>query len=232
MAAEESRKQAQLAAIQVAKMEEDKARTLKANTVIGILPNLPAEADSMKIPVIAAVLNSLGYEDVSLRLATARKTPTPETVVVLNGLTRSDSSQVAAAAKQALTDIAQTGGSGDTAVALQAVAALTQTALAEANPGPEWAVVTGNYGSLESARAAADSTKRAGFSANVFERNNAIRTAVRFPTRSVARAALPLIRARVRRGAYGVNWRDWCPGWKEVGGHVVCGRSAPERPLD
>lgn len=225
------KQQSDLEAAAAARLEEEKARTLKANTVVSLLPNLPIEADSLKVPMIAAILESLGYGDVSLRLVTARAKPTVSSVAALRDLTKSDSTSVANGAKQALSEIAQTVAAGDTAVAMQAVTALTQTASTQPNAGPEWAVVTGNYANLAGAYAAADSSRRLGFSTDVFQRNNALRTAIRFPNRSIACVALPLIRGRVRRGAYGVNWEDWCPGVRSVDNHFKCDPSAPERPL-
>lgn len=226
----QEKRQRHLEVVAAARLEQEKERTLKAETVISLLPSIPAEADSLKIPMIAAILSSLGYDDVALRLATAQTRPTSSSVTVLRDLTQSDSAPIASAATQALGRIARSGASGDTSVAIQAVNVLRQTPSTE--PGPGWAIVTGRYRLLAQAQAAADSSKILGFPADVFVRNNAVRTAIRFPTRFAARAALPLIRERVRQSAYGVSWPDWCPGVRREATHFVCGPSRAERPLD
>lgn len=225
------RRQDRQQAQEATRLEHEKEQTLKATTVISILDKMPAGADSLKMPVISAVLTSLGYSDVALKIATAQTRPTPSSVTALRDLTKADSAPIATAATQALTEIARSGGGGDTAVAMQALNVLAQSA-ATNSTGPEWAIVTGRYGSLAEANAAADSSRKLGFPTGVFVRNNAPRTAIRFPARSVARTALPLVQARIRNGAYGVNWLAWCPTPTSAGDHVVCGRSAPEQPLD
>lgn len=94
------------------------------------------------------------------------------------------------------------------------------------------AVVIGGFGNIDQARRDAASARSKGFPASVFHRNNMFRTAVWFTDQGSARSQVPSIRERIRRSAYMVNWRDWCPGVNARSEYYECRPSAPERVID
>lgn len=202
------------------------------NALVAILPYVEGNADSGQVKLVSSALGSLGYEDFALDLAIrSRSIPALESLASTASDSTTRDSALAVLAR--ISDERQAVDTGRTQLASRAGSALLRVQTADPPaPGDSAAVVTGGYSNIRQAQADADSIRAAGYMAVAYVRNGVARTAIRFNTRNEARAALPAIRAEVRRSAYIVDWNRWCPEPAQQAGYVSCARSLPEDPLD
>jgi hypothetical protein len=218
-------------AARTAAMDTQRMETARAGAVAALLPFIKSNPDSAQAEVVATTLTELGYDRLALHLA--QFGGTWNAVGSLTAIARTTQnpairdSAIAALARISDQTAPAVGGAAFTAAADSALARLQSAGSAVRADG--WAVVIGGFGSTQAAVADARAAQAKGYRAGVFVRNGVARTAIRYENRAAAAAALPEIRRRIRRGAYGVNFAGWCPGMTQVSDHFTCDRSAPER---
>jgi hypothetical protein len=223
--------QQETAATQIALLEEQKTTAAKANAVASLLPFIKSNPDSAQAEVVAVTLTSLGYGKLAVNLARfSTNRGSVDALRVIAATTDSASTRDSALA--ALAQISDRSSPGAQSASLAAAADTALARLQSAGTTPQsgsWAVVVGGFGSVPAALADARAAQARGYRAEVFVRNGVARTAIQYDDRAAVTAALPRIKAEVRRTSYGVRFSGWCPNPTQTGEYVSCAPSSPER---
>ena len=102
---------------------------------------------------------------------------------------------------------------------------VASTAANAGEASSQWIVLAGSDTTEAAATPEVDRAVKAGFmNAKIFYNRGVYRTAIIYPDRQTAGAALPTVKDRMRQDAYLVGLNKWCPNQKETRpGFIDCG---------
>lgn len=177
----------------------------KATVVKGYFDYIANKADSNQQRAALAVLASLGYTDLVIRVVTTD--PTPENVQALASIAAGSNADASNSAIGALESLQS---SQVPAVSMAAEYALTGAQSREVGAEQKAVVVIGADRTLDAARNEVKRAEAAGLKAEVVQKGGWYRTVVPVESSAPPQQTLQAAKAKVRAGAYVVDYAKWC----------------------
>jgi hypothetical protein len=194
-----------IAAQRLALEQQQKFLIDKATVVKEYFGYIANKADSNQQRAALAVLASLGYTDLVIKLVTSD--PTPENVQTLAAIATSSNSDASNSALGALESL-QSSQVPEVSGAVER--ALTGAQSREVGVEQKAVVVIGANRTLDAALGEVKQAEAAGLKAEVVRRGDWFRTVVPVESSATQQQTLETAKAKVRGGAYVVDYAKWC----------------------